>query len=100
MGINAHIVPGDLLIINIGGTQLYHVHPDELAGDPNLLDDDERLVCNLWDEHAPMIVIATAKAGSNGDGHSFYVMAHVDGLPRLGWIMNHVVRGFVTHRQP
>ena len=100
MGINAHILPGDLLVINISGTLLYHVHPDEIVGDPNLFADDERVVCVLRDERAAILVLRCAKAGSNGEGHAFFVMTSEKGATRMGWIMNHVVRGLVTQRQP
>ena len=100
MGINAHVLPGDTLVINISGTLLYHVHPDEILGDPNLLADDERVVCVLHDERASILVLRREKAGSSGEGHAFFVMTSEEGIARTGWVMNHVVRGLVTQRQP
>lgn len=99
MGINSHILPGDMLVVN-DGAQLYTIHPDEIhpASDAlNLWEDDDRLVANLK-ENDVCLVLAVAPAGSARYGHAFFVMTQ----PRIwfGWIVNHVARGFVTQREP
>ena len=96
MGVNSHIVVGDILVSN-DGAQLYNVHPDRISGSPNLWDDDDRLVCNLR-ENDTMLTLGILPAGSTGSGCAFYVMTTTP--TRFGWVMNHVVRGHVTLREP
>jgi hypothetical protein len=96
MGINSHIVVGDILAAN-DGAQLYNVHPDRISGSPNLWEDDVRHVCNMR-ENDIALVLAVTPAGSTGSGCAFYVMTSAP--IKFGWVMNHVVRGHVTLREP
>lgn len=96
MGINNHIVPSDIVVTN-DETQLYNVHPDKVSSEIRLRDDDDRLVCNLA-ENESMFVIAVQPAGSAGQGCAFYVMTLAP--VRLGWVMNHSVRGVITMFEP
>lgn len=96
MGVNSHIVVGDIVITN-DGAQLYAVHPDRISGSPNLWDDDDRLVCNM-SENDLMTVLSVQPAGSSGGGCAFFVMTAAP--VKFGWVMNHVVRGHVTKYEP
>lgn len=96
MGINDHVLPGDVLIVN-DAAQLYVKHPDEIATAVNLWEDDDRLVCNLKQDDL-VLVLSRASAGSANGGLAFFVMTL--GQVRFGWMVNHVARGFITQREP
>lgn len=96
MGINSHIVVGDIVVTN-DKAQLYTVHPDRISGSPQLWDDDDRLICNLR-ENDTALVLGVQPAGSTGNGCAFYVMT--TSPIKFGWVMNHVVRGHVTKYEP
>lgn len=100
MGINSHILPGDLVLTVAERTQLYARHPDdiEIWMGVELFDDNRDLIINLQ-ANVSCLVLAIANAGSSGMGHAFFVMAN-DRSPRFGWLTNWSVRSFVTQQEP
>lgn len=95
MGVNGHVLPGDLVVTHDYGTQLYRMHPDEISSGPvNLWDDDARLICNLDTDEVCMVLHRAP--GSNHGGLAFFVWALR--VNRIGLLMNHRVRPHVTQR--
>jgi hypothetical protein len=96
VGINSHLLPGDMVATTAHPTWLRSVHPDELLS-PTAYVDSELLVCGVG-EGTGCIIIGMAAAGSAGGGHAFFVMTNNDG--RFGWLYNYEVRPIVTLREP
>jgi len=95
MGVNSHILPGDLVVVHDANTQLYDRHPDLIATCVNLWPDDDRLVGQLLVDEV-CLVVAIASAGSANGGHAFLVMASQ--AFKMGWVCNYRVRPHVTQR--
>lgn len=87
MGINAHLLPGDV-VAAYAGSLLLRQHPDtDESGTASLLTQDR--LC---------MVLSVAAAGSSGMGHAFFVW--VPEMNRVGWLINHAVRPVGTTKEP
>jgi len=105
MGVNSHVLQGDLVITRISGTQLYNEHPDDVlpeGGPINLVEGDDRLVLNL-DEGEVCTVLSTSTATSAlGPDHDYRTQIFLVWAMRVnkfGWLFGHTVRSYVTQRE-
>lgn len=93
MGINSHVLPGDVVSVVSDGTWLFTRHPDEF--DPFELLAVATVTTKLRSNTA-CTVLDIASAGSSDGGHVFFVMTTEPCM--FGWLRNHDVRPIVTQR--
>ena len=91
MGVNSHILPGDLVLTCDRRLAMFDVHPDEVY------DDYARVNC-LLNEGEKCLVISVVPAGSALGGHAFFVF--VPNRSMFGWLRNYHVRPYITQREP